>query len=98
MNAPATERLERVLGKILGWGVAASTTLLASGLLLQLLGLLPSASATLTHAGLMALIATPVARVVVSVIEYVLDRDWPFAAMTAAVLIILVGSLLVAAG
>jgi uncharacterized membrane protein len=39
--------------------------------------------------------ATPVARVVVSVIEYVLERDWLFVVLTTTVLVILLGSLAV---
>jgi uncharacterized membrane protein len=95
MTPPATDRLERWLGKILTAGVLASTGLLAAGLLLQLLRVEPDAAAALTRAGLMVLMATPVARVVVSVVEYALERDWLFAALTTTVLIILLGSLVV---
>jgi uncharacterized membrane protein len=95
MNPPATDRLERWLGKILTAGVLASTGLLAAGLLLQLLGGEPGAAAALTRAGLVVLMATPVARVVVSVIEYVLERDWLFVVLTTTVLVILLGSLAV---
>jgi len=96
MNLAANERLERLLGRILGWGALTSTVLLTAGLLLQLLGVAPSVFTALMHAGLIALIATPVARVVVSVIEYALDRDWLFMTLTTLVLIILLGSLAVA--
>jgi uncharacterized membrane protein len=95
MNPPATDRLERWLGKILTAGVLASTGLLAAGLLLQLLGLEPGAASVLTRAGLIMLMATPVARVVASVVEYALERDWLFAMLTTTVLIILLGSLAV---
>ena len=95
MNPPATDRLERWLGKILTAGVATSTGLLAAGLLLQLLGVEPGATAALTRAGLIVLMATPVARVVVSVIEYSVERDWLFAILTTTVLVILLGSLAV---
>ncbi len=95
MNPPATDRLERWLGKVLTAGVLASTGLLAAGLLLQLIGVEPGASAALTNAGLIVLMATPVARVVVSVIEYSLERDWLFMTLTTTVLIILLGSLVV---
>jgi uncharacterized membrane protein len=96
MNPPATDRLERWLGKILTAGVLASTGLLAAGLLLQLLGAASGTAAALTDAGLIVLMATPVARVVVSVVEYALERDWLFAMLTTTVLIILLGSLAVA--
>ena len=95
MNPPATDRLERSLGKILTAGVLASTGLLAAGLLLQLLGAVPGAAAALTNAGLIVLMATPVARVAVSVIEYSLERDWLFAMLTTTVLVILLASLAV---
>jgi uncharacterized membrane protein len=95
MTPPSTDRLERSLGRILTAGVLASTGLLASGLLLQLLGVQPGAASALTKAGLVVLMATPVARVVASVIAYALERDWLFAVLTTAVLIILLGSLAV---
>ncbi len=95
MNPPATDRLERWLGKILTAGVLASTGLLAAGLLLQLFGVEPGASAALTSGGLIVLMATPVARVVASVVEYTVERDWLFAMLTTTVLVILLGSLVV---
>jgi len=95
MNPPATDRLERWVGKILTAGVLASTGLLAAGLLLQLVGVGLGTAAALTNAGLIVLMATPVARVVVSVIEYSLERDWLFAMLTTTVLIILLASLVV---
>jgi len=95
MNPPSTNRLERWLGRILTAGVLASTVLLAAGLLLQILGLEPGPATALTNVGLIVLMATPVARVVVSVTEYVLERDWLFAMLTTTVLIILLGSLAV---
>ena len=95
MNPPATDRLERWVGKILTAGVLASTGLLAAGLLLQLVGVGLGTAAALTNAGLIVLMATPVARVAVSVIEYSLERDWLFAMLTTTVLVILLGSLVV---
>lgn len=95
MNPPDTDRLERWLGKVLTAGVLASTGLLAAGLLLQLLGVELGAAAAMTNAGLIVLMATPAARVVVSVVEYSLERDWLFAALTTTVLVILLGSLVV---
>ena len=69
MNPPATDRLERSLGKILAAGVLASTGLLAAGLLLQLVGVGLGTAAALTNVGLIVLMATPLARVAVSVIS-----------------------------
>ncbi len=96
MSAPDTDRLERLLGKILGWGAVASTALLAAGLVLELARVTPGPAAHLTQAGLIILMATPLARVLVSVVEYALSRDWLFMSLTAGVLAILLGSLAVA--
>jgi uncharacterized membrane protein len=96
MSAVEPERLERWLGRILGVGVVTSTALLAVGLALQLAGALPHVAAGMTHVGLIVLIATPVARVVASVVDFTLSRDWLFVTLTSLVLVILLGSLMVA--
>ncbi len=98
MNDGSPGRLERILGRVLKAGALTSTSLLALGLLLQLAGLDASLSTNLTRAGLIVLMATPVVRVVVSVGEYAAERDWLFFGLTTTVLVILVGSLLVAIG
>jgi uncharacterized membrane protein len=89
-------RLERVVGHVLHLGAASSTTLLAAGLFLSLVAPSLPLSGLLTSAGLIILMATPVARVVVSVMDYAAQRDWLFAALTSFVLVILLGSFLVA--
>ena len=45
-------------------------------------------------AGLLLLIATPIARVAISVVAFALERDWTYVAITAAVFILLTLSLL----
>lgn len=96
MNERSSTRLERMLGLVLKAGALTSTSLLALGLVLELAGVEASLSASLTRAGLMVLMATPVVRVVVSVGEYAAEKDWLFFALTASVLVILLGSLVVA--
>jgi uncharacterized membrane protein len=96
MSDIESDRLERWLGKILGTGALTSTGLLASGLVLQLLGVLPNLANGMTHAGLIILIATPVVRVVASVVDFTMSRDWVYTTLTGVVLIILLGSLLIA--
>ena len=96
MNDTSSGRLERMLGVVLKAGALTSTGLLAVGLLLQLAGVDASLSAGLTRAGLIVLMVTPVVRVVVSVGEYAAEKDWLFFTFTASVLVILLGSLLVA--
>lgn len=81
-------RFEVVLGRTLGIGVAVSTVLLALGLVLSF-----TAGGTLStgllHAGLLVLMGTPMARVLISCVEYVRQRDWFFAISGLAVLIVL---------
>ena len=84
-------KLERLIGIVLRGGVVISSTCLAVGLLLYLAngGAL---AAFLLNAGIVVLLATPLARVVVSTVQYVSQRDWPFAALTFIVLLELVAS------
>jgi uncharacterized membrane protein len=94
MSVTNISRLERIIGYVLRVGVATSTVSLAVGLLLSFLG---AAAATLfLQIGIVALLATPVARVCVSIAEYVADRDWTFALMTLIVLAELAGGLIAA--
>ena len=84
-------RLERVIGLVLRGGVLISSACLTAGLLLSLAGVGPAAL-FLLHAGIIVLLATPVSRVVVSTVEYVVERDWTFATLTFVVLLELIAS------
>jgi uncharacterized membrane protein len=88
VTAPAEPlgRLERHLGRLLVGGVIVSAVLLAAGLALWLLNPGAAPALWLLNAGLVALMATPITRVVVSFAEYVRMRDWLFVAMTIIVL------------
>jgi uncharacterized membrane protein len=96
MNDERLEQLEDLLGLLLYTGTAVSSAVLAVGVALWMLGWHGDVSAVFLHAGLIVLMATPVARVVVSCVEYVRARDWFFAATTLAVLAVLVATVLVA--
>jgi uncharacterized membrane protein len=85
-DARSMARLERNLGRLLNIGVIASAVALALGLALFLVAPGPLSSGLLT-AGLVALMATPMLRVAVSVAEYVRMRDWFFVAITLVVLL-----------
>lgn len=88
-RAAALERLELTLGRLLQVGVLASAFCLAAGLALSMLrGPSALASGTLT-AGLVILMATPVTRVLVSLVAYVRMRDWFFVATTLMVFLLL---------
>jgi uncharacterized membrane protein len=89
------DRLEDLLGRVLVAGVAASATILAIGLILELT---PLNAHPVLQLGLILLMATPILRVIVSIVEYVRMRDWFFTATTGAVLLVLLTSILVALG
>ena len=89
-------RLETLLGRVLHVGSIVSTSLLAVGLGLSLVTPGSQAAGRFLDVGLMTLMATPVARVMVSVVEYAHERDWTFVALTATVLLVLGGSLMIA--
>ena len=84
-------QLERLIGIVLRAGVVISSTCLAVGLLLDL-AIGGALAALLLNAGIVVLLATPLARVVVSTVQYVNQRDWRFAALTFIVLLELVAS------
>jgi len=86
-------RLEDLLGQVLVTGVAASATLLAAGLVVELAGY---NAHPLLKFGLILLMATPILRVAVSLVEYLRMRDWFFSATTGAVLIVLLTSVALA--
>ena len=93
MTETPLTRLERHLGRLLLAGVLASAACLAVGLVLTFAG--RSAGAILTT-GLVLLMATPILRVIVSIVEYVRMRDWLFVAVTLFVLLVLAGTMAVA--
>ncbi|MDQ3168635.1 MAG: DUF1634 domain-containing protein [Acidobacteriota bacterium] len=76
--------MERLL-RVATWLAAG---MLGLGLVLWLAGV-PHA-ATLMHAGLWLLIATPITRAIMALVEYVTTRDWTFVLLTAVVLACLV--------
>lgn len=96
MTTPDPGRMERLLGRVLGVGLGISIVVLMVGLPLTLLGVAPAAADRILRVGLMILMATPVARVAAATLEYAIDRDWTFLAITLSVLAVLFASLLAA--
>ncbi len=86
-------RLERSIAVVLHAGVMASSVALALGMLLTLANVAPDVAFGLLHLGIVILICTPAARVVISTVEYAAARDWPFMTLTLIVL----GELMVSA-
>ena len=85
-------KLERTIGIVLRAGVVASSVCLAVGLALALLGGEGGLAGVLLRTGIIVLLATPVARVVVSIVQYALARDWTFTLLTTIVLAELLAS------
>jgi uncharacterized membrane protein len=92
----ANARLEVMIGEVLRFGTIASSTLFAVGLVMTLTDYRSEFARLLLEAGLIILIATPAARVVISVIEYIRERDWVFVVLTLIVLLALGGSVVAA--
>ena len=90
------ERLETTIGEVLRFGTITSSTMFAVGLLITVVGYQPMVAQLLLVTGLIILLATPPARVVVSVIEYIRERDWTFVVLTLIVLLALAGSVVAA--
>ena len=89
-------QLDQAVGRVLRAGVTTSSVAFAIGLGLSMFTGTAGAAHLLLNVGLVILLATPVGRVVVSVAEYALERDWMFVLLTTIVLLELVGSLFVA--
>ncbi len=88
-----TPRLERAIGVVLRVGVASSSICLGTGLALTFTSAAALAN-LLMRVGIIVLLGTPVARVMVSIAEYALERDWMFTLLTLVVLIeLIVGAL-----
>ena len=86
---PGDGELELLIGRVLRLGVATSTLCLAIGLAVALAQ--PQSSPWLLEAGILLLIATPAARVVLSIVEYAIARDRMFLILTSIVLLELIG-------
>jgi uncharacterized membrane protein len=82
----ALVRLEHQLGRLLVAGVSLSAFCLAIGLTLYIIQPGSAFAGTVLSLGLVVLMATPILRVVVSVVEYVRIRDWFFVLTTLVVL------------
>jgi len=88
--------LERAVGVVLRAGVTISSACMVLGLVATLATGEGGAARVLLHAGIIILLATPVARVGVSIVQYVIARDWTFAVLTTIVLVELAASAIAA--
>ena len=90
------EELELTLGRVLRIGVTISSIALGAGLATAFLEGTGLLARVLLNAGVVLLIATPVARVAMSTIGYARRRDWLFVVLTTIVLAELVASTIAA--
>jgi len=90
-----SNRLERTIGVVLRAGVVASSMCLGVGLAFSWLGA-GEPSRALMQVGVVVLLCTPVARVLVSIVEYLQERDWTFVTLTGIVLLELLASVVAA--
>jgi uncharacterized membrane protein len=86
----ATSALDRTIEVVLMGGLLVSAALLVAGLALG--------RADFLRWGILVLMATPVARVVVVTIGMLRERDWLFAAVSIWILFVLGSSVYVATG
>jgi uncharacterized membrane protein len=85
-------RFERIVGTVLRVGVTMSSACLAAGLVWALTAGRGPGADLLLQIGIIVLLATPVARVIVSTVQYIAQRDWTFATLTIIVLLELMAS------
>ena len=89
-GGPGPTALERTIEVVLTTGLLASAGLLVAGLALD--------RAALLKWGILILMATPVARVVVVTLGMLREKDWLFAAVSFWILAVLGSSLYFASG
>ena len=84
---------ERLLVRMMLTGILLSTAILSIGLVWVIVSPSSLIGQRLLDAGLVILMATPVVRVVLSTAEALRRRDWFWLWTTAAVVIVLLGTL-----
>lgn len=82
-------QLELTLGRVLQFGVIASASCLAAGLVTLFLTGSTAYSSPILKVGLIILMATPILRVAVSLVVYIRMRDWFFVMTTVMVFVLL---------
>jgi uncharacterized membrane protein len=85
-----------VIETLVRGGAWLSVALLTAGMVLFIVSNAGSRADLVLNSGLVLLMTTPVARVLAALTEEIRVREWRFAALGAAVLILLCGSLVIA--
>lgn len=89
-------RLELAVGRVLRLGITASSVCFGLGLALALSRVDVELARPVLTTGLIILLATPIARVAVSAVDYAREHDWLFVALTLIVLLELAASVVAA--
>ena len=92
VSEEAIEHLEVQVGRLLEAGVALSAATLGVGLLLWLIAGDSRIARGVLTGGLVALMLTPLARVVASLIAWVRLKDWFFVSTTVMVFVVLIAA------
>lgn len=92
MSADDARRTELALGRVLTVGTRVSTACLAAGLVLTFVVPRARMTGVLLTVGLVVLMATPVARVAVSIAEFARQGDRRFVIYACIVFALLIGS------
>jgi len=88
----AIERLEVQVGRLLEIGVALSAACLALGLVVWMIADGSRVANALLTSGLIALMVTPLARVIASLVAWIRLRDWFFVWTTVMVFVVLIAA------
>ena len=83
------------LGRVLMWGNLVSTVMLVIGAVVFIAGS-SAIGIAFFRAGLVTLLATPIARVLVAIGGFISSHDFRWAGMSSIVLLVLIGSVVVA--
>jgi uncharacterized membrane protein len=95
MTNPSPD-IEQRIGRVLTTGTRLSSLLLAVGLMMSVGWPSSRIGARCLTVGLFVLLATPITRVIVSIVEFARQHDWWFVVFTAIVLGLLLGSVFAA--
>jgi uncharacterized membrane protein len=95
MTRDAADPIVVRLGRVLMWGNLVSTVMLVIGAVL-FLAVSISIGMAFFRAGLVTLLATPIARVLVAIGGFASTGDYRWVGMSTIVLLVLIGSVVVA--
>ena len=88
MTVQRPQRTDTIVAHVLRWGAYCAFVIMLAGLIATVL-LSAHTVAIIETVGVIVMMATPVLRVVVTVVLFLRERDWRYTAISAGVLVIL---------